>query len=76
MNLTVVFQTTGYNELCYSYGESPNRTFRFQHVDPRPKRISCKFEVSQEDCELDTPVDISLSLHFESEVNYPFIWSN
>ena len=68
--LIYTFQTTGYTELCYSWEESPNRTFRFQHVDPRPERISCKFKVSQDNCEVDTPVDIVVSLHFKSEVNF------
>ncbi|CAB4032732.1 Hypothetical predicted protein, partial [Paramuricea clavata] len=61
-------QTEGYKELCHSLYESPNRTFRFEHVAPRPERISCTFTVYQDECKFDTPVDISVSLHFESEV--------
>jgi hypothetical protein len=64
----VFFQTEGYKELCHCVDESPNLTFRFQHVAPRPERISCKFKVCQDNCKSDNPVNISVSLHFESEV--------
>ena len=62
------FQTQDHKVLSICGVESPNQTFRFQHVTQRPERISCTFRVSQANCKFDNPVDISMSLHFESEV--------
>ena len=63
------FQIEGYDELHYCpQAASPNLTFVFQHEDTRPKKIFCKFRASQDACEFDNPVDITLSVHFEAEV--------
>ena len=54
--------------LCSCLEGSPNRTFCFEHVLPRPERISAKFKVFQENSEFDSPSDINMSVHFESEI--------
>ena len=67
----IFFQTQSHKVLSVCREESPNHTFRFKHVTRRPEEISCTFRISQANCKFDTPDDISLSLHFKSEViNY------
>ncbi|XP_028414784.1 UNC5C-like protein isoform X2 [Dendronephthya gigantea] len=63
-------QIGGYEELCHCHDvASPNLTFVFEHLDTRPKKIFCKFRASQDACKFDKPVDLTLSVHFEAEIN-------
>ena len=61
-------QTQNHKALSVCREESPNHTFRFKHVTQRPEEVSCTFRISQANCKFDSPVDISMSLHFKSEI--------